>query len=241
MSKAKNGTVNPHFDYVCTFMKTFSQQINTTPTAPTLKTLKLRHSLIAEEIDELREALEQDDLIEIADALTDILYVTYGAYATLGVRAPVIPSTRVSTNFNTSAIIPRATSSFSVLDTLFREVNGFLDAFKNAWSGVEVTNQSAATNLDCIITSIYDFSYRHNIDINACFEEVQASNMSKACATYDDAQLSIDLRISQGKEDYHGATIHENNGLFLIKRAQDGKVLKGMGYFDPNLEVILIK
>jgi predicted HAD superfamily Cof-like phosphohydrolase len=68
-----------NFDKVKDFMKTFGQEVKTSPELPDKETAKLRIELIVEELNELIDANEDKDLIGIADALTDILYVTYGA------------------------------------------------------------------------------------------------------------------------------------------------------------------
>ena len=68
-----------NFDHVKTFMKTFGQDVKDSPELPNQETTNLRLELIAEELGELEEAIANKDLVEIADALTDILYVTYGA------------------------------------------------------------------------------------------------------------------------------------------------------------------
>lgn len=122
-----------NFKKVEQFMKTFGQNVRYTPTLGTPEEQKLRIELIEEELNELKEAIANGDLVEIADALTDILYVTYGAGHTFG------------------------------------------------------------------------------LDLDACFDEVQSSNMSK---------LGED-----GKPIYR----------------DDGKVMKGPGYFQPELEPIIFK
>ena len=68
-----------NFDKVGTFMKTFGQEVKIKPSFSTDKINKLRLDLIKEELSELTEAMNNKDLLEVADALTDILYVTYGA------------------------------------------------------------------------------------------------------------------------------------------------------------------
>lgn len=68
-----------NFDHVKTFMKTFGQDVKDSPEFPNQETTNLRLELIAEELGELEEAIANKDLVGIADALTDILYVTYGA------------------------------------------------------------------------------------------------------------------------------------------------------------------
>ena len=66
-------------------MKTFGQKIITKPQFPDEKTMNLRFDLIKEEVSELEKAMKEKDLKEVADALTDILYVTYGAGCAYGI------------------------------------------------------------------------------------------------------------------------------------------------------------
>ena len=75
-----------NFDKVGTFMKTFGQEVKTKPSFNTDKINKLRLDLIREELTELTEAMNNKDLLEVADALTDILYVTYGAGHAFGIN-----------------------------------------------------------------------------------------------------------------------------------------------------------
>ena len=74
-----------NFTKVGTFMKTFGQEVKTSPSLSTDKINKLRIELIKEELEELTEAMKNNDLLEVADALTDILYVTYGAGHAFGI------------------------------------------------------------------------------------------------------------------------------------------------------------
>jgi predicted HAD superfamily Cof-like phosphohydrolase len=74
-----------NFNKVGTFMKTFGQEVKTKPSFSSDKINKLRIDLIKEELDELQVAMKNNDLLEVADALTDILYVTYGAGHALGI------------------------------------------------------------------------------------------------------------------------------------------------------------
>jgi predicted HAD superfamily Cof-like phosphohydrolase len=75
-----------NFDKVGTFMKTFGQEVKTKPSLSSDKINKLRIDLIKEELEELTEAMQKKDLLEVADALTDILYVTYGAGHAFGIN-----------------------------------------------------------------------------------------------------------------------------------------------------------
>ena len=75
-----------NFGKVGHFMKTFGQEIKTKPNLSTEKINKLRVSLINEELEEFKEAIKNNDLKEVADALTDILYVAYGAGHAFGIN-----------------------------------------------------------------------------------------------------------------------------------------------------------
>ena len=74
-----------NFNKVKIFMKTFGQEVKTKPSFSTDKINSLRYDLIKEELDELKVAMENKDLLEVADALTDILYVAYGAGHAFGI------------------------------------------------------------------------------------------------------------------------------------------------------------
>ena len=74
-----------NFEDVKTFMETFGQMVRTKPQFPDKETMQLRYDLIKEELNELEQAMKSKDLKEIADALTDILYVTYGAGFAYGI------------------------------------------------------------------------------------------------------------------------------------------------------------
>ena len=75
-----------NFESVKVFMRTFGQEIKDKPSFPSAKITQLRYSLIKEELNELREAIDKNNLKEVADALTDILYVTYGAGHAFGIN-----------------------------------------------------------------------------------------------------------------------------------------------------------
>ena len=74
-----------NFSKVGIFMKTFGQEVKDKASFSTDKINKLRIDLIKEELEELTEAMKNKDLLEVADALTDILYVTYGAGHAFGI------------------------------------------------------------------------------------------------------------------------------------------------------------
>ena len=75
-----------NFEKVKNFMQTFGQEVKNKPSFSSEKINNLRYNLIKEELEELRDAIDKKDLLEVADALTDILYVTYGAGHAFGLN-----------------------------------------------------------------------------------------------------------------------------------------------------------
>ena len=75
-----------NFQKVKNFMETFGQEVKSRPSFSSDKINMLRYNLIREELDEFKQALDNSDLLEVADALTDILYVTYGAGHAFGIN-----------------------------------------------------------------------------------------------------------------------------------------------------------
>lgn len=142
------------------FHKTFQHPILDTPQIPSEDRCKLRVSLIAEELDELKEAIENDDLVEVADALCDIQYVLSGAVLEFGLG----------------------------------------EQFKTL------------------------------------FEEVQRSNMSKACKSEAEAIKTVEhYQNEKGTEAYY----KERDGRWLVYRKGDHKTLKSINYSPADLKSIL--
>ena len=74
-----------NFDDVKNFMEIYEQEVKSKPSFPSEKIIQLRYNLIQEELDELSVAINDKDIIEVADALTDLLYVVYGAGHAFGI------------------------------------------------------------------------------------------------------------------------------------------------------------
>lgn len=145
---------------VAEFHRTFKHPIEPNPVIPSQKRCELRVSLLSEELKELQQAIEDNDLIEIADALCDLQYVLSGAILEFGMG----------------------------------------EQFKSL------------------------------------FDEVQRSNMSKACHTREEAEATMAYyKKERGFDSY---TIEEG-GLFLVYRSTDNKTLKSINYSPADLRAIL--
>lgn len=147
---------------VAEFHKTFKHPVVDTPAIPDAKRCALRVELISEELKELQEAIDNNDLVEVADALCDIQYVLSGAVLEFGLG------------------------------------NKFVELF----------------------------------------DEVQRSNMSKACKTMEEAEATVKHYKENKDTDSY---IKEADGLFLVYRKEDDKTLKSVAYSPADLKGILEK
>ncbi len=145
---------------VAKFHATFKHPILSTPQIPSKTRCELRVSLLQEELNELKEAIDNNDLVEVADALCDIQYVLSGAVLEFGLG-------------------------------------------------------------DKFVT---------------LFNEVQRSNMSKACKTLEEAEKTVAHYKERKGESAH---IEEHDDLFLVYRDGDKKTLKSIGYSPADLKGIL--
>lgn len=145
-----------YLESVSEFHKTFGAPILETPQIPSKERCELRVSLLQEELNELKEAIEKGDVVEVADALADLQYVLSGAVLEFGLG----------------------------------------DKF------------------------------------NTLFDEVQRSNMSKACNTHQEA---IETLLHYKKKDGTEGTYKEEDGKWLVYRKEDNKVLKSVNYSPANL------
>lgn len=146
---------------VAEFHRTFKHPILPDPHIPDLRRCQLRLSLLAEELDELEEAIQNQDMVEIADAFCDLQYVLSGAILEFGLG----------------------------------------EKFK------------------------------------ALFDEVQRSNMSKACKSEEEAKVTMAHYQNQGVDCY----FEKEGDLFLVFRAGDRKTLKSINYSPASLSEILNK
>ena len=145
-----------YLESVSEFHKTFGAPILETPQIPSKERCELRVSLLQEELNELKEAIEKGDVVEVADALADLQYVLSGAVLEFGLG--------------------------DKFDTLF--------------------------------------------------DEVQRSNMSKACNSHQEA---IETLLHYKKKDGTEGTYKEEDGKWLVYRKEDNKVLKSVNYSPANL------
>lgn len=151
---------NDYLGMVGDFHLLFNAPILPTPQIPSTERCNLRINLMQEELDEIKEAIENNDLVEVADGLCDLMYVLCG--------------------------------------------------------------------------SIHEFGLGEKF--NELFNEVQRSNMSKACNNELEAQATLEhYKQKDGTQGYY----KENNGKWLVYRKEDDKVLKSVNYSPADLKTII--
>lgn len=231
------------FEAVAEFMKVCGQDVNTTYKVPSTKVGKFRLRLIHEEIhgkNELVDSINTDKAVGILDGICDILYVTYGAYATLGIDVPFIDMTHVKTGAGNILPINEAM-------LLVRHVN---DAYEQLERGLVSGDQKTIiAALAHLVQNTNTLSKASDFDLVGAFEEVHNSNMSKFCTSEEEAFETIKIRSQSDDEDERAKYVPEEvyveknvvNGVeyYAIKRKADGKGLKGIKFFEPDLSKYL--
>lgn len=230
---------------VIEFMNACSQEVYKERHYPSFKVGKLRISLIEEELTELMElGISKDDPIEILDALCDILYVVYGAMATIGVEPqPMTIETEVLKNSN---ILPMYVS----YDYHVRMTEG-LEKFKYGLLNGAI--DTMRVGLCAIVYNAFKMAVHSNMDIMGAFNEVHNSNMSKFCTTSEEALKHCRRQFDESIKPYLPVDKIEklkaynpelvdiveistgSTTIYAIKRSHDGKGLKGPHFFEPNL------
>lgn len=231
-------TVKTQIAQVANFMKVAGQATHTSSVGVSLGVAKLRHTLITEEIsgkNEFAYCAERDDLVGMLDGMCDILYVVYGAALTFGVDLtgeyatlgnPTAPS-------KANGTLARANDTLSAIHNLEYDA----EQFKYGYSqGYYSTILSSLANL---VKHVYDYAELIQVDLAGAFDEVHKSNMSKFDSTEEEAERSLAIRQASGDEKYLQAYVDmvvvDGVEHWMIKRTEDNKILKCMGFFEPDL------
>lgn len=190
---------------------------------------QLRINLIEEEIKELHMlGFAKDDRKEILDAICDILYVTYGAQATLGVP---VPDTDLDVIDNPVSLFP-----MHISNNYIRKLNDALSQFTRIIKTVGA--YECQKPLAYIVYECFDIASGLGFDLEGAFNEVHKSNMSKFSKTREEAEESMMVK-GRTNEDYLNSTVieicHQGQVLYAIKRNSDSKILKSADFFEPDL------
>lgn len=221
---------------VIEFMKVGGQQVNTEFEFQSAKVADFRISLINEELygkNELLPSLNNDNLDGVLDGICDVLYVAYGAIATYGSYLPEVEIPQREEGLNATIL-----AKHIAISEVSQIANG-LDQFRR---GTETGDSMAIQRgLGYVVSGAISLATTSQFDLIGAFEEVHHSNMSKFCLSQEAAEKAIRVRMQEEskKEDYTDAYVEKvqvgANLYYVIKRAVDGKVLKGLDFFEPKL------
>jgi predicted HAD superfamily Cof-like phosphohydrolase len=221
------------------------------------KLIKLRLDLISEEIRELNEAIEQRNLIEIIDALCDILYVVYGMGQVTGINldksfysiySPLIDGEVPKTNFEIISkmmekFLPETGSIEENINLLTYTFKSIMNNFIKLENATNNENFNDVENyLVMILFETYKFGCIIRIDLNTAFKIVHESNMSKLCRNEKEAIESIEHYSTLDdfkniKVDYRRSEVDPN--YFVVYNKETGKILKSKYFKQPNFSTLI--
>ena len=260
-----------NFQKVCDFNSCFglphydTTQPNILEENPSLS--KLRIDLCTEEIEELNEAFNEHDLVEVIDALTDELYVLYGAGSSFGIDLDHEFRNRI-TNMYFLKNAPKDKTNFELLkmymklepkvDYIPATINKGL--FKNAIPEKILTLKTAVTNnvkkledhknncdfsmvtrmIVYLLFDIYKLGIYIGIDLDRSFDIVHTSNMSKLCVSEEESHKTVEnYKNTQTKYDSPNYKRSNNGDYWIIYNESTGKILKSINYTPANFDSML--
>lgn len=216
-----------HYELVKDFHTIFGHPVRDTPYVTCFtqdtKLMPFRISLIREELEEFKTALNVANIVEMADALCDLLYVTYGACICIGVNVNYTicefkEYLKISDMVNLNNII------INKIGVIENNVNNL----HNNTSYDDVVNK-----LHTIIELTYDLSYTMKLNIDELFREVHRSNMSKVCSHVNDAIESVNYYKMEGR--YAQPEYRKTGQYYIIYDAVTTKILKNHRWSPPNI------
>ena len=232
------------------------------------KTAELRYNLIREEVSELQDAIKDRDFIEVIDALTDILYVVYGAGATFGIdleasfrnyilnQGLVTDTEKLNNTSNTQfeLITSLRKEDFTIKSTFFDDedilncVNSVVGSIEMTLSGLKgiLFNSTAPEDLEATLHYInycvYSIGSTLQIDLDRSFDIVHSSNMSKVCNSKEIANQTVEWYI-ENENRYDSPKMYASDtypGKYLVRNASTGKALKSIQYTPADFKDMLM-
>jgi predicted HAD superfamily Cof-like phosphohydrolase len=206
---------------------------------------KNRLDFLSEEVEELHQAISDDDKIEYRDALADMLYIAYG---TADILAIDIDFAIVEHIYSYNELLSFTVNNFTRTQTncdLLRgryvplppsvyedQYRGFIKEFE------DIESSGKLYELENLLVRFIVHTYCHalsmGIDIDKDFDAVHTSNMTKFCKTLDEVEKSIKLQLeTKGRECYH--IYNSEHKLYVIKIKGSDKITKGINYEPPVL------
>lgn len=186
--------------------------------------IKFRVKLIKEEFNELEDGFKKNNRKELADGLTDLLYVVVGTLIALGLPDCI-------NNFIYSEFI---SDKDNTVDTRIS-----IDILRHHIIGIEKRINMNLDKLQYILSQmvieIYNISVQNKINLNKTFDIIHKNNMSKICKTEREACETVLKYKNLGIE----TMVHENAGYYVVVRTDDGKIMKSINWKEPDLSSVI--
>ena len=187
------------------------------------KLVDFRLELIKEEQREFIDAFNSKNIIEMADALCDLLYVAYGTALCLGINLDD------ATQQTEEKYIPNL---LEVYEIQIKANTRNIDLVINNLQYSNNINMFSS-NLRLLLMNVYDFGSFLGFNLDSMFREVHRSNMSKVCSNIDDAEESV--RIYKQDVRYSNPTYRKQDNYYVVYDADTSKILKNYKWNTPNL------
>lgn len=236
------------FRKVCDFNLTFGlphyNSINSSLYKSNPKLINLRLSLIREEIGELNDAFNNNDFIEVIDALADILYVVYGAGSSFGIdldselqKNNIIWDTNLTDYENylsrfqpLEGITRENFNTYDQLKTNLATFDNYLNSLDNKLN-LELELDICINELISMIALSYKMGIMMGINLDRAFNIVHTSNMSKVCPTEEQAQKTVKwYKENDTRYDSPDYRLSYDNQRYVVFNSSTGKILKNVSY-----------
>ena len=238
-----------NFEKVIEFNKCFGSYVSSTLNHDLFKTspkiVELKFSLVEEEVNELVDAYNNNDKIEIIDALSDIKYVVYGMAAAFGIHMDnefghyletygPKPLLQGGTNFE--MIHDHYKNSLTPLTTIINVIKSCLENIKVNIKCSDINNLKI--NLCKILYNVNKFGSSININLDKSFDIVHQSNMTKVCYSEELAKQTVQWYLDNDKR-YNTPCYRQNDYGWVIFNKDTGKILKSIHYIPADFSTLL--
>ena len=194
------------------------------------KSVQLRYDLIDEEYKELLEAYDNEDIVEVIDALSDSMYVVYGGAATFGIDFDNV--------FRLNHTIPTGNINLDMFNS--EDINDELHSYKYELEIMKnaIEDKDIYKIEQCFvdfITTIYEIGNLFNINLDKSFDMVHRSNMSKTCCSEEEANQTVEWyknEYDKNKMPYDTPKwrLSDDGNYYIIYNESTGKILKNINY-----------
>lgn len=258
IKKISNKEFMTNFEKVREFHKTFNHPDNYTYQENIFdensKLVKLRYDLIYEEFTELCDAIKEHNMVEIIDALGDILYVVYGAGSVFGVDLHL---STFKNQHNFSFVIQELNDhKFNIIGNINHKdllvshnnlIDEYVKQLNEDINNLEIAiNNKSITQVENSLLSILKTTYvgglLFKINLDDAFDLIHKSNMTKACKTEDEAYKTVEWYKTHKLDTYDTPIYKKSNcgNYWIILNESTGKILKNINYSAVDLSSLVV-